>query len=150
MLKKNYEDLKITYDELYTENKDLKEKLKENENNLNFLKEKETTLIKILYIIKENGVDINNILNDINNEDNNKNSNGNTLDSNCSSKSTVYFPDKVHMKNTMETKGAEKIPKLNFNQVPEYSFRSEKEDNQNDENDNYNFNKFNKVYQNSA
>ena len=148
-VKKNYAELQIKYDELFTENNDLKEKLKENEDNLNFLKEKETTLMKVLYIIKENGIDINSILNEINNEDNNKDSNENNSETNRSSNLTVYFPDKVHMKNTMETKGAEKIPNLDFNQIPEYSFRSEKE-NQNDENDDYDFKKFNKVYQNSA
>lgn len=38
---------------------------------------------------------------------------------------TVYFPDKVKMKNIMETKWGENIPKLDFGYVPEYSSESE-------------------------
>ena len=41
---------------------------------------------------------------------------------------TIYFPDKITMPNIMETKKAEIIPKIDFNQIPEYTFEDDKKD----------------------
>ena len=152
-----YEDIKNNYENINNENKILKDKLYENEK---IYKEKELKLMRILYLLKEKGIDINSILNEVKNESNNESLNkieaneDNKL--NNSSNLTIYFPDKVNMKNIMETKGAENIPKIDFNQVPDYSFQSEeeKQNNNNDDdempnqdefnyNNNYNDNEFN-------
>jgi len=128
------EDLKEKYQKLNTENKILKEKLFDFDKNINFLKEKEVKLMRVLYLIKEKGIDINTVLNEVKKDSNIDYINNSEIskDSNSSSM-TIYFPDKINMKSTMETKGADKIPKIDFNQIPEYSFQSD----ENDKNDNY-------------
>ena len=128
----------------------LNEKIEDDNKNINFLKEKELKLMRMLYLIKEKGIDINAILNEVKNESNNESINKSqeieTNNFNNSSNTTIYFPDKIKMQNIMETKKAEIVPKMNFNQIPEYSFQSE-EDKQNNNNvipnqDEYNFNEF--------
>ena len=101
--------------------------------------------MQVLFLIKERGIDINSFLNQVNNisfnenvkelvinsirdEDSNLNENG----INDLSGITVYFPDKVKMKNIMETNWGKNIPKLNFEYVPEYS--SENNSDKNDQN----------------
>ena len=82
---------------------------------------------------------INSILNEVKNGSNNESLNQseayeeNNLKN--SSNLTIYFPDKINMKNIMQTKEAENIPKIDFNQVPEYSFQSEEEKQNNNNND---------------
>lgn len=134
ILNNKCEDLKEKYGKVENENKILKEKLFDFDKNINFLKEKEVKLMKVLYLIKEKGIDINTVLNDVKKDSNTdyKNNSEISKDSNSSSM-TIYFPDKINMKSTMETKGADKIPKIDFNQIPEYSFQSD----ENDKNDNY-------------
>ena len=84
--------------------------------------------MKILYLIKEKGIDIEAILSEVKNESNIESINKRELsEENNSSNSTVYFQDKINMKNIMETKEAKNIPKIDFNQIPEYSFQSEEE-----------------------
>ena len=127
-------DLKEKYQKLINENKILKEKLYDFDRNINLLKEKEVKLMRVLYLIKEKGIDINTVLNEVKKDSNIDYINNSEIskDSNSSSL-TIYFPDKINMKSTMETKGADKIPKIDFNQIPEYSFHSD----ENDKNDNY-------------
>ena len=134
ILNNKCEDLKEKYEKSTNENKILKEKLLDFDKNINFLKEKEVKLMRMLYLIKEKGIDINNVLNEVKKDSNTdyKNNSEISKDSNSSSM-TIYFPDKINMKRTMETKGADKIPKIDFNQIPEYSFQSD----ENDKNDNY-------------
>ena len=134
ILNNKCEDLKEKYGKVENENKILKEKLFDFDKNIDFLKEKEVKLMKVLYLIKEKGIDINTVLNDVKKDSNTdyKNNSEISKDSNSSSM-TIYFPDKINMKSTMETKGADKIPKIDFNQIPEYSFQSD----ENDKNDNY-------------
>ena len=126
-----YEDIKEKYQSIVNENNMLKSKIKEDEKNMNFLKEKEMKLMRILYLIKEKGIDINSVLNEVKNESYNESLNkSETIEDNLvknSSNSTIYFPDKINMKNIMQTKGAENVPKLDINQVPEYSFQSDEE-----------------------
>ena len=134
ILNNKCEDLKEKYEKSTNENKILKEKLLDFDKNINFLKEKEVKLMRMLYLIKEKGIDINNVLNEVKKDSNTdyKNNSEISKDSNSSSM-TIYFPDKINMKRTMETKGADKIPKIDFNQIPEYSFQSD----ENDKDDNY-------------
>ena len=126
-----YEDIKIKYQTIIDENIVLKNKINEDEKNINFLKEKELKLMRMLYLLKEKGIDINTILNEVKNESNNESINkSEILDENNlknSSNLTVYFPDKINMKNIMETKEAKNVPKIDFNQIPEYSFQSDEE-----------------------
>ena len=134
ILNNKCEDLKEKYEKSTNENKILKEKLLDFDKNINFLKEKEVKLMRMLYLIKEKGIDINNVLNEVKKDSNTdyKNNSEISKDSNSSSM-TIYFPDKINMKRTIETKGADKIPKIDFNQIPEYSFQSD----ENDKDDNY-------------
>lgn len=129
-----YEDINELYNNLMNQNKLLKEKITENEKNINFLKEKELKLMRILYLIKEKGIDINSVLNEVKKESYAINNCDADNESNLTNSSnlTIYFPDKINMRNIMETKGAQKIPRIDINQIPEYSFQSE-EDKQNDD-----------------
>lgn len=129
-----YDDINELYQNMMNQNKLLKEKIIENEKNINFLKEKELKLMRILYLIKEKGIDINSVLNEVKKESYAINSCDANNESNLTNSSnlTIYFPDKINMRNIMETKGAQKIPRIDINQIPEYSFQSE-EDKQNDD-----------------
>ena len=123
----------------------LKNKNQENEKNIKTMTKKELKLMQVLFLIKERGIDINSFLNEVNNisfnenvkelvinsiRDDDSNLNGNGI--NDLSGITVYFPDKVKMKNIMETNWGKNIPKLNFEYVPEYS--SENNSDKNDQN----------------
>jgi septal ring factor EnvC (AmiA/AmiB activator) len=131
IIKKRYDELKENCKKILEENKILKNKIIENENNINNLKEKEIKLMRMLYLIKEQGIDINTILNEVKNESNNESINKSEIidknNDNTLSSLTVYFPDKVNMKNIMELKEVEKVPAIDFNNLPEYSFQSEEE-----------------------
>lgn len=75
--------------------------------------------MQVIYLIREKGIDINSVLADVNK----LNSENESERSNLSG-FTVYFPDKIKMKNI--TKDTENdtgfnMPDLDFNQVPEYS-----------------------------
>ena len=139
MFNNKYEDLKDKYQNAINENQMLKNKISEDDKSINFLKEKELKLMRILYLLKEKGIDINTILNEVKDEDNieqiykSESTEENNIQN--SSNLTVYFPDKVNMKNIMETKEAKNVPTIDFNYIPEYSFRSddEKQNNNDDE-----------------
>ena len=101
-------------------------------------------------LIKERGINIEDILNeviDMNNEENLM-----TTNRTNNSDFTVYFNDKVQMKNIMETKEAKKVPLMDFNKVPTYRPDSDSEDEEMEDSENNNqiFNiqegmKFNKI-----
>ena len=96
--------------------------------------------MRILYLLKEKKTDTNTILNEVKNETiiqsiNKSDINDENENNFSNSNLTVYFPDKVNMKNIIQTKEAVNIPKIDFNQVPEYSFQSE-EEKRNNNNDN--------------
>ena len=158
IMNKNYEELNEKYEKIHKENIEFKSKMEQIEINYNFLKEKEITLMKVLYMLKRKGIDLNDILNEINNELKDEVAKKNKepiIDSDSSSSITIYFPDKINMISTMENKGAKKIPNLDFNQIPEYSFQSENEQNElNNQGDNLknytDINKYFKLYQKSA
>jgi hypothetical protein len=148
IINNKYEDLKKNYQDLINENLMLKEQSDNDNKNINFLKEKEVKLMRMLYLIKEKGIDINEILNEVKNESNNEsiNKSQESYGNNNSSTMTIYFPDKINMPNIMETKKAEIVPKIDFNQIPEYTFEDDKKEsaneihNQEEFNYNYNYN----------
>jgi len=136
VMNKKYAEMKDSYANILNENELLNNKLLESENNVNFLKEKELKLMRMLYLIKEKGIDINTILNESNNDSFNKRELSENNEPNTSSNLTVYFPDKINMKNIMELKEVEKVPKIDFNQIPEYSFQSDEEKHNNNYDEN--------------
>ena len=149
IINNKYEDLKQKYQNVLNENAMLKEQSDNDNKNINFLKEKELKLMRMLYLIREKGIDINEILNEVKNESNNESINRSQEsfgNNNNSSTMTIYFPDKITMPNIMETKKAEIIPKIDFNQIPEYTFDEDKQNsmnempNQEEYNYNYNYN----------
>lgn len=145
-----YEEIKEKYQNLIGENKILKDKLYEDDKNINDLKKNEIQLMRMLYLLKEKGIDIDKILNEVKSESNNEYINKSEIkeineDNNLknSSNLTIYFPDKVNMNNIMQTKEAKNVPKIDFKQIPEYSFTDEEKQNDDDEmnnQDDFNFN----------
>ena len=98
--------------------------------------------MQVLFLIKERGIDINSFLNEVNqisfntyNQEYEINSERNNEDTNLNENSlssiTVYFPEKVKMKNIMETNWGKNIPKLNFGYVPEYTSENNTKNDQN-------------------
>ena len=108
------------------------------------LNKKEIKLMQVLYLIKEKGINIDEIINDISHlNKNNFYSNENNLDS---SNNTVYFTDKVFMNDIMTLNNSKIVPKLDFNQVPSYRSESESDENKNNDliqMENIKFNKIN-------
>ena len=135
---------------ILNENKNLKKANIQFQKEIKIMQEKELKLMKVLYLIKERGINIEDILNeviDMNNEENLM-----TTNRTNNSDFTVYFNDKVQMKNIMETKEAKKVPLMDFNKVPTYrpDSDSEYEEMEDSENNNQIFNiqegmKFNKI-----
>ena len=135
---------------LLNENKNLKKANMQFQKEIKIMQEKELKLMKVLYLIKERGINIEDILNeviDMNNEENLM-----TTNRTNNSDFTVYFNDKVQMKNIMETKEAKKVPLMDFNKVPTYRPDSDSEDEEMEDSENNNqiFNiqegmKFNKI-----
>ena len=132
IINNKYEELKNNYEIIINENNILKNKLSADDKNIINLKEKEQKLMKMLYLIKEKGIDINEILSEVKNESNKESKNkSESSERNIINNLTIYFPDKIKMKNIMDTKEAQNLPKINFNQIPEYSFQSEEQKNSN-------------------
>ena len=140
--------LKDQNSNLQNENKNLKKSNIQFQKEIKIMQEKELKLMKVLYLIKERGINIEDILNEVidMNEDN--------LISNRSNYSnfTVYFQDKIKMNDIMESKEAKKIPLMDFSKVPTYrpDSDSEEEENEDYDNNNHIFNiqegmKFNKI-----
>ena len=141
----------------------LKNKNDQNEQNIKTMNKKEIKLMQVLFLIKEKGVDINYFLNEVNqislNEYNNNELNIKSLrDSNSANNEndisgmTIYFPDKIKMKNIMDTNWGKNIPKLNFDYVPEYSSENNSDKNEQDNINNENIVFFQNVgkYQHSV
>ena len=141
-IKKKYKKLEQDFNMLKNSYFLLKNKNEENENNIKIMTQKEFKLMQVLFLIKERGIDINSVLNEVNqisfnsyNQEYEINSGRNDTDNlneNSLSGITVYFPEKVKMKNIMETNWGKNIPKLNFGYVPEYT--SENNTNKNEQN----------------
>ena len=144
-MKKKFKKMEQDYNILKNNYIILKNKNEENEKNIKTMTKKELKLMQVLFLIKERGIDINSFLDEVNQISFNENAQGLIINSirdedsningngiNDMSGITVYFPDKVKMKNIMETKRRKNIPKLNFGYVPEYS--SENNTDKNDQN----------------
>lgn len=135
---------------LLNENKNLKKANMQFQKEIKIMQEKELKLMKVLYLIKERGINIEDILNEVIDMNNEENLMGTNRTNN--SDFTVYFNDKVHMKNIMDTKEAKKVPLMDFNKVPTYrpDSDSEYEEMEDSENNNQIINiqegmKFNKI-----
>jgi len=133
-MKKKFKKIEQDYNILKNNYIILKNKNEENEKNIKTMTKKELKLMQVLFLIKERGIDINSFLDEVNQISFNENAQGLIINSirdedsningngiNDMSGITVYFPDKVKMKNIMETNWGKNIPKLNFGYVPEYS-----------------------------
>ena len=144
-MKKKFKKIEQDYNILKNNYIILKNKNEENEKNIKTMTKKELKLMQVLFLIKERGIDINSFLDEVNQISFNENAQGLVINSirdedsningngvNDMSGITVYFPDKVKMKNIMETNWGKNIPKLNFGYVPEYS--SENNTDKNDQN----------------
>ena len=144
-MKKKFKKIEQDYNILKNNYILLKNKNEENEKNIKTMTKKELKLMQVLFLIKERGIDINSFLDEVNQISFNENAQGLVINSirdedsningngiNDMSGITVYFPDKVKMKNIMETNWGKNIPKLNFGYVPEYS--SENNTDKNDQN----------------
>ena len=139
IIEKNFSNIKQKNNVILNENN----LLKNENNNLNFqienLKIKQIKLMQVLYLIKEKGIDIDEVLQDVSNLNNNNNNDNNKNSGyfSFSSDRTFYFPDKIHMKNIMEDPVAKKVPILDFKNIPVYQSDSDDdEDNNNDSNNN--------------
>ena len=142
--------LKDQNSNLQNENKNLKKSNIQFQKEIKIMQEKELKLMKVLYLIKERGINIEDILNEVID----MNSEGNLMTTNRSDYSnfTVYFNDKIKMNDIMESKEAKKIPLMDFSKVPTYrpDSDSEEEENEDYDNNNHIFNiqegmKFNKI-----
>ena len=152
-VKKKYKKLDQEYNILKNNYILLKSKSDENEENIKTMAKKELKLMQVLFLMKERGIDINSYLNEVNQISFNgygqgllinslRDNDDDNLKGSDSSGITVYFPDKIKMKNIMETNWGKNIPKLNFGYVPEYSSENNTEKNDqdniiNDENVNF-------------
>ena len=140
-IKKKYKKIEQDFTILKNNYILLKNKNEENENNIKIMTQKEFKLMQVLFLIKERGIDINSVLNEVNqisfnsyNQEYEINSGRNDTDNlneNSLSGITVYFPEKVKMKNIMETNWGKNIPKLNFGYVPEYTSENNTKNEQN-------------------
>ena len=141
-IKKKYKKIEQDFNILKNNYILLKNKNEENENNIKTMTKKELKLMQVLFLIKERGIDINSFLNEVNqisfnsyNQEYEINSERNNEDTNLNENSlssiTVYFPEKVKMKNIMETNWGKNIPKLNFGYVPEYTSENNTKNDQN-------------------
>ena len=86
--------------------------------------------MQVIFLIKEKGINIDEILNDVSQMNNQMSSSSRT---DISKASTVYFPDKVKME---ESKDQNLVPKLDFGSVPTYKSETESGDNNDNENNN--------------
>ena len=142
-VKKKYKKLDQEYNILKNNYILLKSKSDENEENIKTMAKKELKLMQVLFLMKERGIDINSYLNEVNQISFNgyrqgllinslRDNDDDNLKGSDSSGITVYFPDKIKMKNIMETNWGKNIPKLNFGYVPEYSSENNTEKNDQD------------------
>ena len=103
--------------------------------------EKETTFMKIMYFLNKKGINLDRIINDMNynenetinsysSENNNNNNQNSTL-----SLTSITFPDKVKMKSNL--KNFEKIPLMDFSEVPCYQPSDDEEESESEIINNY-------------
>ncbi len=123
ILKSKYQTVKQNYSALIQDNQNYKSAMKECKAEIEFLREKEMKMMKVMYLIQKRGISLDDILNDnsmIND------SNGNISDSANQSMTTVYFPDKINI-NSQPSKFKVDIPALDFSNIPAYESLSSEE-----------------------
>ena len=103
--------------------------------------EKETTFMKIMYFLNKKGINLDKIINDMNYNENetinsysSENNNNNNQNSTISLTS-ITFPDKVKMKSNL--KNFEKIPLMDFSEVPCYQPSDDEEESESEIINNY-------------
>ena len=102
--------------------------------------EKETTFMKIMYFLNKKGINLDRIINDMNyNENETINSysseNNNNNQNSTLSLTSITFPDKVKMKSNL--KNFEKIPLMDFSEVPCYQPSDDEEESESEIINNY-------------
>ena len=133
-LQSKYTQLKKNYNSLSKEHKMLKEQHEQALSEIAFLNKKEIKLMQVIYLIKEKGINIEDILNDVSQMNGNNNDIGNSNRSEVSTTSTVYFQDKVNMKSSSREGSDIKVPGLNLGVIPPYVSDSEEEEDDDDKN----------------
>lgn len=135
-LQNKYTQLKKNYNALSKENKMLKEQHEHALSEISFLNKKEIKLMQVIYLIKEKGINIEDILNDVSQmNSNNNNDIAGSNRSEISTTSTVYFQDKVNMKSSPHERS---VPGLNLGVIPPYMSDSDEDDDDDDKNSNVN------------
>lgn len=141
-IKGRYLKMKEQLNNTINEIKNLKILNEQAQNEIKFMNEKELKLMQVIYLVKERGINIDEILNDVSQM--NSIPNSSTSRSEISKASTVYFPDKVKMEESKE----QNVPKLDFASVPTYKSSSHSETENNVEvTDTYQDNDFNIIQQ---
>lgn len=128
-IKGRYLKIKDQLNTTINEIKNLKILNEQAQNEIKFLNEKEIKLMQVIFLIKEKGINIDEILNDVSQMNNQMSSSSRT---DISKASTVYFPDKVKME---ESKAQSLVPKLDFGSVPTYKSETDSEDNNENNNE---------------
>ena len=141
-IKARYLKMKEQLNNALNEIKNLKILNEQAQNEIKFMNEKELKLMQVIYLVKERGINIDEILNDVSQMNSLPNSSSSR--SEISKASTVYFPDKVKMEESKE----QNVPKLDFASVPTYKSSSHSETENNiDVTDTYQENEFNIIQQ---
>ena len=147
-LQSKYTQLKKNYNALSKENKMLKEQNDHALSEISFLNKKEIKLMQVIYLIKEKGINIEDILNDVSQMNGNNNDIAGSNRSEISTTSTVYFQDKVNMKSSANERS---VPGLNLGVIPPYVSDSEEEDDDDDDkNNNVNNNYSQQIHSNKV
>ena len=121
ILKIYFKNLKNNYENIINKNKMLNEKLSNNENMILLMQEKEYKLLRIIYLIKEKGINISDILEQVDNMSQYYNEELNDQISLINSYDIT--------KNVIDTNEDENNLKMDFNLIQQYNFSDEEEKN---------------------
>jgi chromosome segregation ATPase len=125
-MKKQIKTLKSTMNSLSEENKTFKNSIKDYVSELEFLREKEMKMMEVMYILKNRGVQFDDIIKEAANIRKYKE---NLTEESVTSNATVYFPDKISMSTGNLNKANVYIPPLNFSNIPNYESEDENKKN---------------------
>ena len=117
----DYKNLKNSYQNIVSKNKILNEKLSNEENMILLMQEKELKLLRILYLIKEKGIYINDILEKVDNITQYDNDESNEQNSLINSYDITS--------NLLDLNENENYQKIDFNLIQGYNFSDEEENN---------------------
>jgi hypothetical protein len=140
IIKKKYQSAKQNLNNITEENKSFKNIVKDCKAEIEFLREKELKMMKVMYLLQKKGIPIDDIINE--NFTVNDSVNSQVSDSQNQSMMTVYFPDKINIKNNKYPSNKYKVdvPLLDFSSIPAYESNSSCEkDNKKGDSDQLNF-----------